>query len=192
MTRMSKHTPWFGGLAMLMVVGIVVAACGGAAPTTGPGSTQGGAASNAPTGPTVTPGGVASAPAGAGACDLLDDAQIETVTGFELISEEPGPTMGIFENGCTWELESGMTGAPWQVVLGVLTPGGREYYDKFMAIMEGDAISGLGDVAIRSEANTVIAAKGDALVSIQYIDLSAPREEVPVELIKLAFAQLGV
>lgn len=192
MTSTSTRVSFIRRQALPMLLGVVLAACGGATTTTGPGSTSGGTASSVPVGPTATPGGVASAPAGASACDLLEDAQIESVTGVVLLSETPGETMGIWENGCIWTLESGITGAPWQVVLGVLAPGGRHYYDTFMAIMEGEKLTDLGDAAIRSEANTVVAVKGDALVSIQYIDLSAPREEVPVELIKLAFAHLGV
>lgn len=192
MTSTSARTPFIRRLALSMLVAAVVAACGGATTTSGPGSTLAGAASSVPGGPAATTGGAASAAAGKDACDLLDDAQVQTVTGFQLLSKKPGPTMGIWENGCTWDLESGVAGASWQVVLGVLTPGGRQYYDTFMAIMEGEQLTDLGDAAIRSEANSVVAVKGDALVSIQYIDLSAPREEVPVELIKLAFAHLGV
>ena len=192
MTSTPARTPFIRRLALSILVGAVVTACGGTTTTSGPGSTRAGAASGVPGGPAATPGGVASAAAGKDACDLLDDAQVQTVAGFQLLSKKPGPTMGIWENGCVWDLESGVTGASWQVVLGVLTPGGRHYYDTFMAIMEGEQLTGLGDAAIRSEANTVVAVKGDAVVSIQYIDLSAPREEVPVELIKLAFAHLGV
>jgi hypothetical protein len=195
MTGTSKRASRLAHLAAPLLASLFLTACGGATSTTGPGSTGGGGPTSLPPGPTAepgaTPGGQATAQAGGNACDLLEDAQIESVTGVAILTETPGETMGLWLNGCTWTLESGIAGAPWQVVLGVLTPGGRHYYDTFMAIMEAEPITGLGDVAIRSEANTVVAVKGDALVAIQYIDLSAPREEVPVELIKVVFASLG-
>src|SRR5262245_58742325 len=93
------------GLGVLGMV--LLAACGGGAATSGPGgpgATTGAAATQAG-------GGAATEPAGGGGsavkpCDLLTDEQIKAATGFSPISETAGPTMGIFQIGCEWELDN--------------------------------------------------------------------------------------
>src|SRR4051794_24724147 len=117
-----RHLTIIGLSSMLLV-----AACGGgSAPTGAPGATiQPGAATQprvsaaAPT--TAAAGDATLAPGGGVAvsdpCSLLTADQIKDATGFRPLKPGvSGPSMGIFEFGCEWELDNpGAT--PWSVIL---------------------------------------------------------------------------
>lgn len=162
----------------------LVAACGGGATTTAgpgaPGATSGGTATQAPGGgATIDP------------CALLTDEDIKAATGFSPIRETAGPTMGIFEVGCEWELDN-EGGVPWSIVLGVRPEGGRDYYDSFFAppVGEGEVLEGVGDDALQSDIGDVNAVKGDTMFSVSYIEFPT-RNEVAVELAKAVARNLG-
>ena len=175
-----------------MCVTFLIAGCGGGATTTAgpgaPGATSGGAATTGGGGTaTQAPGGGATVDA----CSLLTDEDIKTATGFSPISETAGPTMGIFEVGCEWELDN-EGGVPWSIVLGVRPEGGRDYFDRYFAppVGEGEVLEGVGDEALLSDIGDVNAVKGDTMFSVTYIEFPA-RNEVAVELAKAVARNLG-
>ena len=154
---------------------IVVAACGGGTATTsgpgGPGPTSG-------TGTTQAPGNGTStqAPGGGGtvdACALLTAEDIEAVTGLVASSVEPGPQAGVFASGCLWELVDEDAMVPPTISLGVMTTGGKDYYERYFAPFNEDAgykpIENLGDVAVDADFGAVHVVTGDAFFQVQYI-----------------------
>jgi hypothetical protein len=168
--------------ALLLTLGVVVSACSAPAP-------GGGTASSHPPGVgTGTPGesGLAAtslpAPAQPGqsidACSLLTDDEVERITERSIATREEGAVMGIFDEGCSWELDAGREDVVgWSIELGVISPGGRSYFDTFLSFPDDtEPVSGLGDVAVVSDAGAINAVKGDTLVSVFVIAFSADDE----------------
>jgi len=204
MERPALAGPWWRDVLVVLIV----AGCGsGAAPpsaaSTGPGSappasppaTVGGV----PGQPTPDPAAIASGlqnlavsflPGGssaiADACALLTDAEIKDATGHGVAKKAPGPQMGIFDVGCHWQLDDPNAS---EITLGAISPGGKNYFDTFLAPGAESHIAGLGDDAVRDVGGSVTAVKGDALVSIDWVAFPG-NKDMPVTLMRLALAHL--
>jgi len=158
---------------------LIVAGCGGAAPTQAP----------VPSTITSSPAAQASeAAAGAGftgdPCSLLTDAEITQITKQPIVSKESGQQLGVFDIGCDWEV-----GPPnqvtWSIQVGVIPSGGRAYYDKYFAPFEGTPITGLGDEARERSANEVLAVHGDVLAGVTVIAPGNHDKTLADQLMKL-------
>lgn len=124
------------------------------------------------------------------ACSMLSDSEIQAITGRAPAKKTPGATMGIFDNGCEWELPEGPNdGVPWTVDLGVVSPGGRNYYDRFMAI-SGDPLTGFGDAAVSDEVGGITAVKGDTMVSVFVIAVFTDEQPMTRELTQTALSHV--
>jgi hypothetical protein len=124
------------------------------------------------------------------AADLLTDEDIREITGYEVVRKTPGPAMGIYQNGCEWELNSGRGDVNWTITLGAMSPGGRQYFDKYLNLDGNPPIPGLGDIAVSNMGDCVTAVKGDTLVDIHYIDFSKAKEKIPERLMERIFSRL--
>jgi hypothetical protein len=170
-----------------LAVAMLLVACGGPPATSTP---QGGDATAAP----PADGGGGSTVA---ACDLLTDEDVEQVTGQPVEEMVAGPVLGIFENGCEWTLEAGTAGVEASLTVGVISPGGRRYYESFFEPFIGEegghveALSGIGDKASRDEFGGIMAVKGDTLVDVSYTTYPAPDDDVITPLIRAALARVA-
>lgn len=173
--------------ATVMLSALVSVACSQAAPlATQPLPTPASADSRAQA--SATSGQASSVPAQGSAldaCSLLSDAEIQQVTQRTVASKKPGTVQGIFDNGCSWELtpsEKDMVG--WTIKLGVVSPGGRHYFDTYFRPYDSP-IPGLGDAAVKREVGSIEAAKGDTLVSV-FIDALGDTNQVTRDLVTVA------
>ena len=101
--------------------------------------------------------------------------------------------MGIFDNGCNWELDPGRDDiVGWTIELGVISPRGRSYFDTFLSFPEDtEPVSGLGDVAVSSDVGGIHAVKGDTLVSVFVIAFNADDESALTrELVQTALSHV--
>ena len=112
------------------------------------------------------------------ACSLLTDDEVERITERTIATKQEGPVMGIFDEGCSWELDPGRDDlVGWTIDVGARAPGGRSYFDTFLSFPEDtEPVSGLGDVAVVDDAGGITAVKGDTLVSVFVIAFSADDE----------------
>ena len=123
---------------------------------------------------------------------MLTDGEIEAVTGYPVKSTTPGSAMGIFENGSSGSStarrrRSSIRRSRWATS----APGGRRYDDTFLAIGEGEPLTGLGDVARQDDVRAVNAVKGDTLVSVFLIAMGADNEdEMAGQLTQTALSHL--
>lgn len=185
-----------------ILTALFLAACGGGTAATtdpggpgGPGATSGGSATQAPGGPTTqAPGGGETVDA----CALLSAADIDAVTGLAASSTTPGPQAGIFPSGCEWALVDEDAIVPPSISLGVMTSGGKAYYDRYFAPFEEEAgyepIEGLGDVAVDADFGAVHVVAGDAFFQVQYIGGSFGGDDstaLATELARKVVANLG-
>jgi hypothetical protein len=123
------------------------------------------------------------------AADLLTDEDIREIMGYSVIKKTPGPAHGIFQNGCEWELDSG-AGANWSITLGVMSPGGRRYFDTYLNLDNLPPIPALGDIAISSMSDCITAVKGDVLVDLQYIEFTKSKPDIARRLIERIFSRI--
>jgi hypothetical protein len=189
---MSAHLRRARLLAVAAMTAVAIAACGGAATTTGPGVPAGTSAGN----PTQVPvgGGTTQQPVGGGttidACSFLTDDDIKAVTGYTVARKTPGAQAGIFLSGCEWELVAPDEIVPPSIALGIMTEGGAEYYAKYMEPYNGEQgatpIAGLGDKAVDAGFGVVQAVKGDVFFNLQYLG----EDDHEVELAKKLVAHL--
>jgi hypothetical protein len=177
-------------LGALSALAAVLVACGGTTPASTPSTssavrpTQAGALST-PAAPLAT--SPVSVPTQAGqpqgqaveACSLLSDEEIEQIGGATIASKTNGSVQGVFANGCAWELDPRASGQMigTSIELGVIAPGGRDYYDRYFAPFAREKVEGIGDEALRGEAGDIMAIKGDALVSVFVIAMGAGDED---------------
>jgi hypothetical protein len=179
---------------------LVLAACGGGTAATsgpgGPGATSGGSTTQGPGGGTTTqaPGGGETVDA----CALLTAAEIEDVTGLVANTGLPGPQAGVFASGCLWELIDEDSMVPPSFTLGVMTTGGKDYYDTYFAPFNDEAgyepIEGLGDIAVDADFGAVHVVSGDAFFQVQYIGGGFGPDDsttLATELAKRVVANLG-
>jgi hypothetical protein len=172
----------------ILTIGLLVAACGGGASSSGvsPSVAPGSAATNQPAATGVEP------PAGAtlDACALLTDEDILAATGRAVDTMTPGSVMGIFSNGCEWELVPGDDDiTPVSIDLGVVSPGGLEYYETYLKF-DTTPVSGIGDDAVTDDAGGISAVKGDTLVSVFVIAFGDDEERFTRELTHAALTRV--
>jgi hypothetical protein len=121
------------------------------------------------------------------ASSLLTEADILEITGARVIEKIPGDKFRIYENYCTWHLTT--EGIIRKIELGVVSPGGRKYFDTGLALAAEKPLPGLGDVAIVHKSGSTAAVKGDTLVEVTYSSYP-PRPEIPQRLIERIFSRL--
>lgn len=164
--------------ALACLAGIVVAACGSSAGATGSGGAAASGGATASGGAPASAGIQAALTAGsassADVCGLLSEADVTAITSYGVASRTPGPVMGVFAAGCEWTLDGGSDGAPAQLTVGVLAPGGADAWARnfapFMDEPGRSTLQGLGDGAFTEPPDALVFASGDALVSLQYLD----------------------
>ena len=173
---------------------IAIAACGGAATTSGPGG-QGGATQGPAGAATQAPanGGSTQQPANGGpsvdACAFLTAADIKAVTGYDVARTTPGAQAGIFQDGCEWELVAPDEIVPPSIALGILTTGGKDYYAKYMKPYndeQGNTPVAVGDEAVDAGFGVIMGVKGDAFFNLQYLG----EDDHELELAKKLVAHL--
>lgn len=157
----------------VLVATLLLVGCGG-------GTVSSPTASSVASGPPSTPvsgsptiGAATSPPAAAvDACALLTDEEILQATTHAVVRRTPGQ-MSIFPNGCWIELADDGTMIPPEITIGVVSPGGAYYFQRYFvdAVTGVEHVSGIGDDAVRGGAGDLIAVKGDTLVSVLYIGL---------------------
>ncbi|OGO59115.1 MAG: hypothetical protein A2V85_16980 [Chloroflexi bacterium RBG_16_72_14] len=182
-----------------LAVTLIVAGCGGASPSALPtGTTTAPASGTASEPPGDLPAASADPEPGstaggevAAACELLTTEDIVEVTGWKVAEVRAEMTHGLFENGCRWTLDGGPAmamGVPARIVLGVLSPGGRDYFDRYFAPFaaeNGDEpLEGLADVGLRQSTGSVMAVLGDVLVAVQWLDGTASQSDKPVDIVR--------
>jgi hypothetical protein len=175
--------------ALVTIALLAVAGCASGAGGTAPTGSQAAAGSS-----TSVDGGAsqgqATPPVGQvlDACSLLTDAEILQVTGSAVVSKEPGDPTGVLGDGCDWKLDIGSEIVAPEVALGVMSSGGRAYFDTYFLPYATEPVSGLGDEAIRDDATSLMAVKGDVLVSVQVVGKRT--NEFPRQLIEVIFSKL--
>ncbi len=154
-------------LASVVVLTLILTACGGGAPqpaaTSGNGEGEGGPVAGLPT----QPGQVASA---IDSCALLSDEEIQAATD-EGVSERRVSTLTqVFPSVCDIVLDGGGS-----LTVGVRSPGGRSMYETSFEPLIGvgevldEAVTGLGDKAARSGDSEIMVLAGDVLFDIHFI-----------------------
>jgi Protein of unknown function (DUF3558) len=179
------------GIQVALVLSL--AACGGTGSAKTPGAVGGGTGGGGTpaAGVPSSPGSATGQPPAGGsidACSLLSDAEVEQVTGLKPASEEDGDPTGVLGAGCTWKLApEGEIVVP-ELALGIAATGGKSYYEKYFKPYATEAVSGLGDSAIRDDSTSLMALKGDVLVSVQFVGGAV--DEIPRKAIELVFSKL--
>jgi len=174
------------GLAVTACLAILLAACS----STAPGATQVGGGTS-PTSAPGTPGANGTAGSGAGsgaakACTLLTASDIQSVTGLGVADTKTKFVSGVSQDGCDWTLND--TGAS-EIVLAFVATGGRSEFDKYYAPYNSP-LPGVGDAAITTEAGTVMAVRGDALISVYYVEFPSTHHDYAGKLLQAALAHL--
>lgn len=153
-------------------------ATAGPAGTTGTSGVAGTPAGAATTGPVVASGtgnGNGNGVTNARACDLLSDADLQEITQLSVLAKTDTAADTIFENFCRWNL------AGAEIDLGVISPGGRAWYDEHIAILNGlEPVTGLpADIAVLQElTGSIFAVKGDTYIDLFTIGVRAPDEDL--------------
>lgn len=155
-------------LALSLAVGtFVVGACGGA-----PGGP------NPSTGPQGT-GTPATAPASIGrACDILTDADIQEITGTTVVSKTDNVADTVYANRCRWTLQR-EDGGNGTFDLGILSPGGRERYDRSGGNSGLQPLDGLpaDDAGVDPNVGGIFAVRGDTLIDVYTLSLLLSTEQ---------------
>jgi len=121
------------------------------------------------------------------AIDLLTDADIREITGKSLARKTA--TSGSFMNAGEFEL-SGDNGVDASIVVGVMSSGGRPYFDKCLGQAANATVPDLGDGAISPETDHILAVQGDTLVEVQYVGISQAQPGVVSRLVERVFSRL--
>ncbi|HJP89256.1 MAG TPA: DUF3558 family protein [Candidatus Limnocylindrales bacterium] len=162
-------------LALVAMTVLSIAACGGggAAATAGPNGTAATTAAGPATQPPVAggtqqPGGGATVDA----CAFLTDADIKAVTGYAVSAKRNGAQVGVFQSGCEWELVAPGEIVPPSIVLGILTEGGKAYYEKYVKPYNTEQNAtpvAVGDEAVDAGFGVIQGVQGDAFFNLQYL-----------------------
>ena len=177
---------------MAVVAVAVLAACSspaattpGTTGTTGPAGTTGVTgtpAAPSTAGPAATAGGNGSGGAtSARACDLLSDADLQEITSSPVLEKTDTAMDTIFANFCRWNLQGA------EIDLGIISPGGRAWYDEHVAILNGlKPVSGLpADIAVLQElTGSIFAVKGDTYIDLFTLGVRAPDEDLVRRIIE--------
>jgi hypothetical protein len=123
------------------------------------------------------------------ASDMLTDDEVFEITGAKVLEKKSGDTFHVYENFCTWHLITD-AGLNQTIELSVVSPGGRNYYDRGLALAAERSIWGLGDIAILHKSGNTAAVKGDSLVEIRFGGPSENRQEVTRRLVEKVFSRL--
>ena len=123
------------------------------------------------------------------ASDMITDDEIFEITAAKVLEKKSGDTFHVYENFCTWHLITDV-GLNQTIELSVVSPGGRNYYDRGLALAAEKSISGLGDIAILHKSGNTAAVKGDSLVEIRFGGPTDNREEVTRRLVEKVFSRL--
>jgi len=122
------------------------------------------------------------------AVDLLTDADVREISGKTLVRS--GVTSGgSYMNSAEFELNDGDV-AYASIVLGVMNSGGRTYFDKCLTQRGITPVSGLGDGAISTETDHIIAVQGDTLIEVQWVGIAHAGEGVVNRLADRIFTRL--
>lgn len=154
---MTRPTTWRWLALLLLPAAFAAAACGGAAPSA---STAAGGATSPP------PVAIARA------CDLLTDADIESITGTTVVSKSDNVADTIYANHCRWTLQR-PDGGNGTLDLGVFSPGGRELYDHSGGTAGLEPLEGLpaDDAGLDTNTGSVFAVQGDTLVDVTTLSI---------------------
>jgi hypothetical protein len=190
-------------LATTLTLAAFLAACGGSPAASGPGRTGAASASSPSSGGATTqaPGGGAATQAPGGgatvdACTLLTEADIDAVTGNATASSVEGGQFGIFNDGCEWKLVDEDAVTPPTIALGVMTTGGKDYYEQYFAPFNAEygyeAIEGLGDEAVDADGSMMVVS-GDVFFNLQYLGATFGGDDAAVarDLAEKVVANLG-
>ncbi len=166
----------------LVVIAVLVAACGGTA-STPPGERP--SAAGATAGAPVEPGAIPAA------CTLLTDADIEEMTGTTVVAKDDNVADTVYANHCRWTLTRS-DGGNGELDLGILSPGGRERYDHSGGTSGLDPIDGLPADLAGEDTNVggIFAVRGDTLLDVFSTGLGLSTE-TEVELMRRALERLG-
>jgi hypothetical protein len=137
--------------------------------------------------PQPTDAGPATPLPGADACGVLTSAEVTALTGFEVLTTQPGASNGApFTGGCHWSLDAREPDTTWDVILNVQSPGGKQAFDVYVQVFPNlEHVPGIADDAVADVANSVVAVKGDTRLDVQYINLHDPNAEaVLIEIAK--------
>ena len=171
-----RRAPFAQSVALFAAASIFAACAGGTGgAATQPGPTLAPAATLASTvGPQATAAVNPSPAAGAiDACTLLTNDDIKEITGYPVAKVLPSPPDSIFPSACEWTV----TGATWQIVLGVTPPGGSPTWEQLVPYMTGKTVTGIGDQAFQSDAaGDLFVRKGDTMFNIQYVAFGEPKD----------------
>jgi hypothetical protein len=125
---------------------------------------------------------------------MLAAADVQAVLGASLVTAVPAQQLGIFTNGCLFELS--VAGTTASVNIGVMTSGGRAYYDteiKPTNTQNGyTPIEGLGEEAVNARPGSVLVVAGDVLLSVNYFGPTGPDRAVAIEVARRILANLGL
>lgn len=179
-------------LTALLVLALTLSACGGDERPPGAATA---ATTTAAQEPSTTERAAGDGGGEVDACALLSDEEIAEATTHSVQSEQAGSVQGIFANGCEWQLADDAG-----VSVGVISPGGRSYYEKFFEPFIGDGVTGpeervegIADKAARFDTGDMMAVHGDTLVNVSYLKPQATdvnSESVTEKLIRAALANL--
>lgn len=121
-------------------------------------------------------------------CALLSEEDLIELTTWGAETVEPGPQQGIFRDGCLWTLTDGSSAAiygPATISLGVVSPGGRSYYDTYFAPFaeeyDQEHLTDVGDEGLADTfTNSVLAVQGDSFVSVQWLDFNSEANQLDI------------
>jgi hypothetical protein len=128
-----------------------------------------------------------AAPHSQRAIDLLTDADVREITGKTLARKTA--TSGSYMNAAEFELR-GDKDVDTSIVLGVMSSGGRPYFEKCRSQAASSAVPNLGDGAISPETDHIIAVQGDTLVEVQYIGISPAQPGAVNRLVERILSRL--
>jgi len=180
---------------LILTIGLVAACGGGSAASSGAAATALSAtappAAATPNQPASTldlrpPDAIASDP-----CALLTDAEIEAATGRTVDTKRAGPVMGIFQNGCSWELGLGDDDmVPVSIQIGAVSPGGRDFYERYLKMGATGDVAGIAGEATTTEAGGIDAVKGDTLLSFFVIAFGDEEDQITHDIAVAAFEKV--
>jgi hypothetical protein len=169
---MSRPSPARAAAPVLLAV--TVLACGVGAPPTPAApaltSTPAAGASGAPNGSAAP---VAIPPA----CTVLSDTDIAAITGLAVVSKDDDVADTVYANHCRWTIRRADGGAG-TLDLGLLSPEGRERYDRTSEQLAFEPFDGLPADAAGGDPDSasIYAVRGDTLVDVYALGLGLSRE----------------
>lgn len=154
-------------LGMVLAL-FAVGGCGGAAP-----------GASSPTASSPVAPAATTPTAAARACELLTDADIESIMGVTVVSKADNVQDTVYANHCRWTLKRS-DGGTGSLDLGVLVPEGRERYDHSGGASGLERVEGLpaDDAGIDSNTGSVFAVRGDTLVDVFTVGMGSAKAQM--------------